>query len=105
MMSNGRVFVTGDIGEEEYGRTLRHYRIARLFSPYRTRHFGLVDRLSAAFGVPKGYFDWSFGALDVEAVDLALDPRICFERAAREIGEWIADRPLRFGEGALEAKT
>ena len=105
VMSSGRIFVTGGIGEEEYGRTLRHYRIAHLFSPYRTRHFGLVDRLSAAFGVPKGYFDWSFGALDVEAGDLALDPRICFERAAREIGEWIADRPFRFGECALEAKT
>ena len=92
LMSRRRIFVTSLVGEDEYVRVLRQYRITHLLSPYRTRHFGLVDRLSSASGLPKGYFDWSFGALDREAGDLALDPRICFERAALEIGAWITDR-------------
>ena len=103
--SGGRVFVTGDIGEHEYERLLRQYRITHLVSPYRTRHFGLVDRLSTIVGLPKGYFDWSFGALDRQASDLALDPRICFERAAREIGAWIADRPTGVGNEAPERRS
>jgi O-antigen biosynthesis protein len=89
IMESGRVFVTGVISEEEYAPVLRQYRISKLLSPYRTRHFGLIDRLSAGFGLPKGYFDWSFGALDRESGDLALDPRICLERAALEIGAWM----------------
>ncbi len=92
LMSKRRIFVTNIIAEDEYERVLRQYRITHLLSPYRTRRFGLVDRLSAAIGLAKGYFDWSFGALDLQAGDLALDPRICFERAARQIGAWIADR-------------
>ncbi len=92
LMSKRRIFVTNVIAEDEYERVLRQYRITHLLSPYRTRRFGLVDRLSAVNGLPKGYFDWSFGALDHKVGDLALDPRICFERAARQIGAWIADR-------------
>jgi O-antigen biosynthesis protein len=100
LMSKRRIFVTGVIAEDEYARVLRQYRITHLFSPYRTRHFGLVDRLSAAIGLPKGYFDWSFGALERETGDLALDPRICFESAARQIGAWITDRPIDVGDSA-----
>ena len=101
LMSKGRIFVTGLIADDEYARVLRQYRITHLFSPYRTRHFGLVDRLSAAFGLPKGYFDWSFGALDREAGDLALDPRVCFESAARQVGAWITDKAIGVGNSAL----
>jgi O-antigen biosynthesis protein len=90
IMEKGRVFVTGDIPDDEYARVLRQYRISKLFSPYRTRHFGLIDRLSASLGIPKGYFDWSFGALDCDQGDLALDPRICCERAALETTAWMA---------------
>ncbi|MGA9846798.1 MAG: hypothetical protein WBQ45_04060, partial [Roseiarcus sp.] len=93
-----RIFVTSVIDEGEYQRVLRQYRITRLFSPYRTRHFGLVDYLSATFSLPKAYFDWSFGALDRTAGDLALDPRVCFERAALQIGAWIADGPIGGGD-------
>ncbi|HXZ15975.1 MAG TPA: glycosyltransferase [Roseiarcus sp.] len=91
IMTSGRIFVTGAIEADEYERVLRQYGISRLFSPYRTRLFGLIDRLSANSGLPMAYFDWSFGALSVAAGDLALDPRICFERAALEISEWMAD--------------
>jgi len=94
IMSGRRIFVASVIQGDEYRRVLRQYRITHLFSPYRTRHFGLVDRLSAASLLPKGYFDWSFGALDRQVGDLALDPRICFEKAALEIGAWIADRSI-----------
>ena len=94
IMSGRRIFVTNAIEEDEYPRVLRQYRITHLLSPYRTRHFGLVDRLSAASGLRKGYFDWSFGVMDREVGDLALDPRICFERAALEIGAWLVDSPI-----------
>jgi GT2 family glycosyltransferase len=89
VMESGRIFVTGVIGDDEYARVLRQYRISKLLSPYRTRHFGLIDRVSVGFGLPKTYFDWSFGALAREPGDLALDPRICFERAALKIGAWV----------------
>jgi GT2 family glycosyltransferase len=101
IMARHRIFVTNEIGADEYERVIRQYRITHLFSPYRTRHFGLVDRLGAAFGLSKGYYDWSFGALDKEAADLALDPRICFERAAQEIGAWITDRSV--GDANVDA--
>ena len=81
--------MTGVIGDDEHARVLRQYRISKLLSPYRTWHFGLIDRLSAGFGFPKAYFDWSFGVLEREPGDLVLDPRICLERAAFEIGAWV----------------
>ena len=96
VMARRRIFVTGVMDEDELERGIRQCRITHFLSPYRTRHFGLVDRLAAAFGLAKGYFDWSFGALDRKAGDLALDPRICFERAALEIGVWIADSSTGF---------
>lgn len=105
IMSGYRIFVTSVIEEDEYERVLRQYRITHLLSPYRTRHFGLVDRLSASFGLPKGYFDWSFGALDRQLGDLTLDPRICFERAALEIGAWIANRPIGVGDLVPERRS
>jgi O-antigen biosynthesis protein len=89
VMESGRIFVTSVIGDDEHARVLRQYRISKLLSPYRTRHFGLIDRLSTGFGLPKAYFDWSFGALEREPGDLVLDPRICLERAAFEIGAWM----------------
>ena len=104
IMSGRRIFVTGVVDEDEYERVLRQYRITHLLLPYRTRHFGLVDRLGAAFGLPKGYFDWSFGALDRQMEDLALDPRICFERAALEVGAWIADKPIGVGDAVPERR-
>jgi GT2 family glycosyltransferase len=102
IMASGRVFVTGAIEAHEYERVFRQYRITRLFSPYRTRLFGFIDRLSANSGLPMAYFDWSFGVLNVETGDLALDPRICFERAALEISEWIAEEPVRVGVAAFQ---
>jgi GT2 family glycosyltransferase len=90
IMERGRIFVTGVVPDEEYVRVLRQYRISKLFSPYRTRYFGLIDRLSAGLGLRKGYFDWSFGALGRDPGDLALDPRICCERAAFETSAWMA---------------
>ena len=56
VMECDRIFVTGAISDNEYARVLRQYRISKLLSPYRTRHFGLIDRLSAGFGLPEGVF-------------------------------------------------
>ena len=89
IMSGGRIFVTSVIEEDEYERVLRQYRITHLLSPYRTRHFGVVDRLSAAFELPKGYFDWSFGAVDRQLGDLALGSKDLLRKS--RAGDWRMD--------------
>ena len=94
MMASGYIFVAGEVARHEYGRVIQQYRIGKLFSPYRTRHFGLVDELGVACGLRKAYFDWSFGALEKDSGDLSLDPRICLERAAIEIGAWLLNEPV-----------
>jgi O-antigen biosynthesis protein len=91
VMATLNIFVTAAIAREEYPQVIRQYGIGRLFSPYRTRHFGIVDDLGAVCGLQKAYFDWSFGALAIDDGDLALDPRICVERAALEVGAWLFD--------------
>ena len=93
IMASGNIFVTGAIALEQYPQVIRQYGVARLFSPYRTRHFRMVDDLGALCGLQKGYFDWSFGALEIDDGDLALDPRICVERAALEVGAWVLLEP------------
>jgi hypothetical protein len=94
IMASDSVFVAGRVARHEYARVFQQYRITKLFSPYRTRHFGLVDTLGAAYGLKKAYFDWSFGALEKDAGDLSLDPRICLERAALEVGAWLINEPI-----------
>jgi O-antigen biosynthesis protein len=93
LMASGNIFVTGAIARQEYPQVILQYGIGRLFSPYRTRHFRLADDLGALCGLQKGYFDWSFGSLEIDDGDLALDPRICVERAALEVGAWLLDEP------------
>ena len=46
VMACGNVFVAGKIETEEYERLLRQYEVSALMSPYRTRFFGRIDRLS-----------------------------------------------------------
>jgi len=93
VMATLNIFVTAAIAREEYPQVIRQYGIGKLFSPYRTRHFGIGDELGAVCGLQKAYFDWSFGALAIDDGDLALDPRICVERAALEVGAWLFDEP------------
>ena len=93
LMASGNIFVTGAITRQECPQVIRRYGIGRLFSPYRTRHFGMADDLGALCGLQKAYFDWSFGSLEIDDGDLALDPRISVERAALETGAWLLDEP------------
>jgi hypothetical protein len=95
VMACGNVFVAGKIETEEYERLLRQYEVSALMSPYRTCFFGRIDRLAQSFGLPKAYFDWTFGKMTPTAPDLALDPRLCDARAAVQIVDW-----LRHGSGA-----
>ena len=88
-MACGNVFVAGKIETDEYERLLRQYEVSALMSPYRTRFFGRIDRLSHISGLPKAYFDWTFGKMTRAAPDLALDPRLCDARAAAEIADWL----------------
>ena len=91
IMASGNIFVTGAVARHEYPQIIRQYGIGRLFSPYRTRRFQMLDEVGALCALQKGYFDWSFGSLEIDDGDLALDPRICVERAALEVGAWLFD--------------
>ena len=94
IIESGPVFIAGGVVRQEYARVIQQYRIGKLFLPYRTRRFGLVDQVGAACGLQKAYFDWSFGALDKDTGDLPLDPRICLERAALGVGAWLLNEPI-----------
>ena len=91
LMAAGNVFVAGTVEFEDYARAIDQYEIGRLFSPYRTSHFWLLDALANAAQLPKAYFDWSYGSFVNETGDLALDPRACDERAALQIAAWLCD--------------
>ncbi len=89
LMSFGNVFVTGRVAPEEYRRALIQYDVGALVSPYRTSQYGVLDEAAQAAGAPKAYFDWSFGGMRTDDGDLALDPRICDEKAAEAIAFWF----------------
>ncbi len=88
VMRSGDVFVSGPVEQDEIERLLRQYDVAALVSPYRTRLFDRIDRMSRAFALPKACFDFSFGKLALENGDLALDPRLCDAKAASRIAQW-----------------
>lgn len=88
-MGPGNVFVAGKVETDEYDRLLSQYEISALMSPYRTRFFGRIDRLSLDSGLPKACFDWTFGKLDFPSGDLALDPRLCDAKASARIADWL----------------
>ena len=90
-MAVGNVYVAGAIDEAESASVLSLYGVGKLFSPYRTQGFGRLEALARLTGAPKAYFDWSFGALARETNDLALDPRVCNESAARALACWLLD--------------
>ena len=90
-MAVGNVYVAGAIDEAESASVLSLYGIGKLLSPYRTQGFGRLEALGRLTGAPKAYFDWSFGALARETNDLALDPRVCNESAARALARWLLD--------------
>jgi hypothetical protein len=94
VMASGNVFVAGEINAEEYLRTIAQYEIAWLVSPIRTGYFWLIDEMSSAAQLPKAYFDWSYGAFLRDTSDLALDPRVCDQRAALQIASWITGRSV-----------
>jgi O-antigen biosynthesis protein len=89
LMGTGNVFVAGEVQSEEYLRLIAQYEVRAIMSPYRTCFFGLLDQVAEEAALPKGYFDWSFGALEVDDGDLSLDPRICDERAALAVADWL----------------
>ena len=89
VMSPGAVFVAGEAGTQDYARLIRQYEVSVLMSPYRTRFFGRLDAASQEFGLPKAFFDWSFGRLPLDEGDLALDPRFCDAKAVDRIAAWL----------------
>lgn len=98
VMGPGNVFVAGAVESGEYVRLLRQYEVSVLMSPYRTRFFGWVDRLSRSFALPQAFFDFSFGKLAVAEPDLALDPRLCDAKSAALVADWFLARSARAAE-------
>ena len=88
-MGAGNVFVAGKVEPDEYERLFRQYEICALMSPYRSCFFGRLDQLSLLSGLPKAYFDWTFGKLPLDRGDLSLDPRLCDAKAATHVVAWL----------------
>jgi O-antigen biosynthesis protein len=89
LMATEKAFVTGPAGADEYLDLVQCYELDALFSADRAGGFGDLDATASSLGLPKAYFDWSFGALPVELGDLSLDPRICEDKAAARIVAWM----------------
>jgi GT2 family glycosyltransferase len=89
LMATEKAFVTGPASVDEYLDLVQCYELDALISADRAGGFGDLDATAAALGLPKAYFDWSFGALPVELGDLSLDPRICEDKAAARIVAWM----------------
>jgi hypothetical protein len=89
VMGPSNVFVAGAVEADGYDRLVRQYEVSYVMSPYRSRFFGPVERFSRRFATPKVYFDYSLGLLSCAEEDLALDPRLCDEKAARQIADWL----------------
>ena len=87
--ASGAVFVAGPTAPDEYLDLVQRYEIGKLAVLDRTGVFDLVDRLSAATGAPKAYFNSALGVIEPEDGDLALDPRICDAKAAAAIASWL----------------
>ncbi len=96
LLASGRIFVTGPVKAQDYGETLRRYRVDALVGLDRAGGFGELEAAAAEIGAPKAYFDWSFGALAPAPGDLSLDPRICDEKAAARIDAWASAQELAF---------
>jgi GT2 family glycosyltransferase len=89
LMATKKAFVTGPAEVGEYLDLVQAYELDALLSPDRAGGFGDLDATASALGLPKAYFDWSFGAFPVEVGDLSLDPRICEDKAAARIVAWM----------------
>ena len=87
LIATGAAFVTGAAAARDYAEIARDYGVEALIAPDRGGGYGEME--AAAPGLPKAYFDWSFGAFAVEAGDLSLDPRICDDKAANLIVAWM----------------
>ena len=96
--ASGAVFIAGPTAPDEYLDLVQRYEIGKLAVLDRAGFFDLVDRLSAATGAPKAYFDSSLGVIEPEDGDLALDPRICDAKAAAAIASWLGRRIEGAGE-------
>jgi hypothetical protein len=87
--ASGAAIVLGEAEPEEYATLVARYRIGRLAGLDRAGGFGELDRLAAAVGAPKAYFDLSQGELAVASGDLALDMRLDDAAAALALTQWL----------------
>jgi hypothetical protein len=89
LMSAGTLFVTGPSDGKDWAEALDHYEAAAVCAPQRWSGYGPLERVTRDRGLPKAYFDWSMGALPLREPDLSLDPRLCDQKAAARLLDWL----------------
>lgn len=90
-MATGRVFVSGPLIPDEWARAIRHVAPTAILLPYRTSLFHVLEAVQAITSTRCAFFDWSRASFPVRADDLALNPEICDDDAARMILDWFLD--------------
>lgn len=89
LMAAEDIFIAGAVDPIEYGRLIEQYGVTMLLSPYRTGFFDYLEEVARLGNLPKAYFDWSFGLMKCAVGDLSLDPKICDQKAAARIANWM----------------
>jgi O-antigen biosynthesis protein len=89
LLATGAAWVAGSAGPEDYPSLAMQYGVGRLAIFSRSGLFGPLDVAARSLGLRKAYFDGSFGALGIEPGDLAIDPRVCDDKAAEMVATWL----------------
>jgi GT2 family glycosyltransferase len=89
VLAAGSAVVVRPSDPDDCVRLAQLYGVGRVALFDRTTLFGPLERLARQIGAPKAFFDWSFGALETSSADLAMDPRVCDEKAASAVAFWL----------------
>jgi hypothetical protein len=91
LMKTDNVFVTGPVGDADLGRVLRQYGIKGLFAATRRPLFGhpVMAAVAGRRDFPLARFDWSFGRIPADPIDLALDPGATAPQVAYAMQRWF----------------
>ena len=89
LLATDTAWVTGLAEPEDFVRLCEQYGVDRVAVFDRGGLFGPLDKAARELGLRKAYFDYSFGGLSPEDGDLAMDPRLCDDKAAALVAFWL----------------